>query len=127
MQCPAPESLPAEQPASLYIGSGLPGHLKELDAQLLPSGRAIVARSANQTPSAASLTICVAHVAIGCAVPPLEAGLESADPQYARIGVGQPAGRRRPRPELDSLMLRSPIVIASHFDGSYLTGIMRCA
>ncbi|RWB82635.1 MAG: hypothetical protein EOQ42_00980 [Mesorhizobium sp.] len=67
--------MPAEQPASLYIGSGLPGHLKELDAQLLPSGRAIVARSANQTPSAASLAICAAHVAIGCAVPPLEAGL----------------------------------------------------
>ncbi|RUV75964.1 MAG: hypothetical protein EOR30_16835 [Mesorhizobium sp.] len=64
--------MPAEQPASLYIRSGLPGHPEEL-AQLLPSGRAIVARSANQTPSAATLTICVAHVAIGCAVPPLEA------------------------------------------------------
>ncbi|MGX9117867.1 hypothetical protein ACWTU6_14460 [Mesorhizobium sp. BHbsci] len=62
------------------------------------SGRTIVARSANQTPSAASLTICVAHVAIGCEVPPLEAGLERADPQYARIGVGQPAGRKRPAP-----------------------------
>lgn len=56
-------------------------------------------------------------------------------PSPAAIGVNRkqeicpsPAGRERPGPkELDSLTLRSLIAIASHFGGSYLTGIMRWA